>query len=268
MIILRQRLYAVRKFNFPIINRAGLFNHYTTPSAIPSINKTGLGYRVGKKSGISVIEGATDNLLGQNINNLNEEGLNTVTSLGKVIDKSGKEIEGKFSLDTLKNILTKNPSRTQTLPEQHLVNGIDRSRLFYPAGFRGSIGDPSNPSHTLHTVDGLRWQWDTTGGLPPFQQIVHRKTRNPVRIVINNQTPVGKGSDIREILLRPESGVILPKDLLYELPESGVLRRDPDIKKLRRYLKGHKGKVNATRETMEALYGKNWPHLDKFPREI
>ena len=269
MIIKRQKLYAVRRFKLkPIIDRTGLFHHYTTPNAIPGINKRGLTYRVGKKTGISAIEGATDNLLGKNINLLNEEGLKTTTKLGGLVDKKGNIINSEYTLDTLRNVLTKNPEFVKTLPEHHLVGGIDRSRLFYPAGFKGTVGDPNNPSHTLHTIDGLRWQWDTKGGKAPFTQIVHRKTRNPVRIVIKGQAPVGRGSDVREVILRPDSGSILSKDLLYELPESGVLRRDPDIKRLKRYLKGHKGKVNATRETMEALYGKQWPYLDQFPREI
>lgn len=250
--IIKRKLFAKRQYTQYIIDRTGLFHHYTIPKHIPSINKTGLTFRP-HKGGLSVLEGKTDLLLGQNIAEL-QRGVNG-RKVSTYIDNK------KYDLDVLKNILSTKPTSELTLPEKHLLGDIDRSYLFYAAGFQGSGAAP-NPVQQLSSIDGLRWQWDPNKA--KFLQVTHRKTRNPIRILVKNQTTAGKGSDTGEFLLRPVGNVVLPKNLLYEIPQSGVGTRDTDIKHLRRYLKGHKGQVNATRETMEALYGKQWPHLDKF----
>ena len=257
MIILRNKLFTQRKYG-PVIPRTpNTYHHYTTPQSAIRIAKTGLGFRQDKRAGISTYQGIGDILVGKDFNKLNEYTLGAT-----------KKIRGeRASLQKLQGILkTESPVNPA---EEHLKNHGVTSHLFYPSRYTGGTGKPGNPTVTYSNIDGLHTKASNMDDFTSGYTVMFRKTRNPVRAVINGSgIDVSKGTDIGEMKLNPVGGMVPKSRIKYEIPTSGVGTRDTDIKHLRRYFKGHKGLVNPTRETMEALYGSKWPHLNKFKSEM
>jgi hypothetical protein len=253
MKILRQKDFAQRRFGNIISRSQNIFHHYTTPKATLGISKTGLKFR-DNKAGLSTYLGTDDALVGQNFHNLNEAALKGTKKLRR----------GTASLQNISEALkTETPLNAA---EEHLKNHGVTSHLFYPSHYTAGNGQLGNPIQAYSNIDGLHT--GKVGKDLTMDTVAFRKTRNPVRILINgSEIPVKKGTDVGEMVLNAEGGIISKDRLKYEIPNSGIGTRDSDIKHLRRYLKGHKGLVNPTRETMEALYGSKWPHLSKFKSE-
>ena len=251
MIILRQKEFAQRKYGQVVNRTENTYNHYTTPQNIIGIAKEGLSSEKTRIGKISVYQGDKDKLIGQNFNNLNN------TALRKKKLTRG----GSYSVKDLSNLLkTESPLN---YAEQHLKEHGINSYLFYPS-YKGKQATAPNPTTAYSNIDGL---YNTKGIDKDMfyggQTVALRKTRNPVRVVVNaDNNIVNKGTDAGELTLRGKIN-----NVKFEIPKSGVGTRDTDIKHVRRYLKGHKGLVNPTRETMEALYGSKYPHLDKFKSE-
>lgn len=254
MIILRNKLFTQRKYG-PVIPRTpNTYHHYTTPQSAIGIDKTGLKFRSTKR-GVSAYRSTEDVLVGKNFDALNTHALGTKDELDDNIVLSVSSL-----INRLRNRSPKN------IAEKHLKQHGVTSYLFYPSQYRGTVADPHNAVQRYSNIDGLHT--GKVGKDLTTTSIAFRKTRNPIRTVIDGTgIQTSNGTDTGEILLNNTNGVIPRNKLRYEIPKSGVGTRDTDIKHLRRYLKGHKGLVNPTRETMEALYGSKWPHLDKFKSE-
>ena len=268
MIILRNKLFAQRKYGLVIPRTPNTYHHYTTPQSAIGIDKSGLKFRNTKK-GLSAYRSTEDILVGKNFDALNTYAQGKQQKFrGEAVDtKTGKIIKSfNFGLANIKRALDSGRDLPENTAEEHLNRHGVTSWLFYPSQYKGMMANPNNAVQKYSNIDGLHWGksgYDLTTNTVGF-----RKTRNPIRVVINGKgIKASKGTDTGEVVLNHEGGIIPRSKMKYEIPKSGVGTRDTDIKHLRRYLKGHKGQVNATRETMEALYGSKWPHLDKFKSE-
>lgn len=258
MIILKKKQFSQRRYKKVINPSPNIYNHYTTPQSAIGIAKNGLkagSTKIGL--GVSTYKSTNDILVGKDFNSLNTQAQETPK----------KVRAGEFSLKKVKEWVDNDIPKN--VAEQHLKQHGITSYLFYPSQYSGSSADPNNPVQAYSNIDGLHHGKVDRGTLDIYTA-AFRKTRNPVRAVIdttNSDIHTSKGTDTGEIILHNKTNIIPRNKIKYEIPNSGIGTRDSDIKHLRRYFKGHKGLVNPTRETMEALYGSKFPYLSQFKSE-
>lgn len=250
-------------------------DHYTTPKNAIGIIRDG-GIRSYKKIGnISTYQTAKDPLKFKDLNEISDknfERLNKPISdlpeheknwLDDFSDKNKIKKPNKYTDLDLKVDDNFSHGAGNRKPESQLRalkyyrNGGDPSHLFVNTN-GGSIAEANNPEHMFQSIDGLH-EGDGVRSV-----LTYKKTRNPIMFLIDGKNyPLQRGSDTGEIVVKSPNASV--NNTVFINPSQYT--HDTDARKLRKYLRAHKGNFGMTKELHEFLYGKQNKRNNNYPTQ-
>ena len=243
MIIRRQKTFHSKKRVKPATPVIGdhWMDHYTTPKSAIGIIKDG---SINSRKGLSVFPTTSDLLINQDLNKFDKE---LVEAYKNRTDRVGRPL-----LDTVIAKTSKNS------PEHKAAEYIKRGgheSFVQPIISGGSISDGVKPEELIQNIDGLH------EGKGTASSISYKKTRNPVMFMVDGKDHVlTRGSDTGELVM--QSSKVQAGSKVFLSPSQYT--HDTDARKLRKYLRAHKGNFEMTKELHEFLYGKQNKRSNNF----
>lgn len=247
MIIRRQKTFHSKKNRSSNVKPATpvtgdhWMDHYTTPKSAIGIMKDG---SINSKIGLSVFPTSSDILINQDLGKFDKELVEAY--------KNRKDRAGRPLLDTIITKTSKNSPEHKAA--QYIKRGGSES-FVRPIVSGGSISAPNKPEEIIQNIDGLHEGNGTVTG------ISYKKTRNPVMFMVDSKDHVlGIGSDTGELVM--QSPKVSTSNKIFLSPSQYT--HDTDARKLRKYLRAHKGNFEMTKELHEFLYGKQNKRSNNF----
>ena len=246
MIIRRQKIFHSKKNRSLSVKPASpvtgdhWMDHYTTPKSAIGIMKDG---GISSRKGLSVFPTTSDLLINQDLGKFDKE---LVEAYKNRTDRVGRPL-----LDTVIAKTSKNS------PEHKAAEYVKRGgheSFVQPIISSGSISD-AKPEELIQNIDGLH------EGKGTASSISYKKTRNPVMFMVDSKDHVlASGSDTGELVM--QSPKVSTSNKIFLSPSQYT--HDTDARKLRKYLRAHKGNFEMTKELHEFLYGKQNKRSNNF----